>query len=373
MDLEQVMELVTAEDVTSILVDFGSSYPIPDNQGNLLFDTNVSHGGDSKHKLCYFLDSKKFYCYSRAYAMSLIDIIMFNLKTDFTGAFNWLKSFKGISSTIRRLGFGVSKETNDDLDFLDSYYLYRHENKMELKTYHDGVLSIFHDLYPASWREEGIEPRVAELFDIRFCFFRQACIIPYRDINGNLIGIRQRNFDEEQIKAGRKYIPAVIEGKTYSYPTSLTFYGIHEHQANIRKYKEAVIFESEKSVLLHSSYYESSNALGLGGSAFSKQQRQLLLDIGVESVVICLDKDYDDTKLDDKNSSDYKVFTAMVKKLKKMVHLLSPYMTVSVVLCFDDRLGLKDSPIDKGKAVYEGLYAYKHDVYDADELDVLLD
>lgn len=374
MDLEKLMELITEEDVISILTDFGSSYPILDNQGNLLFDTIVSHGGDSKHKLCYFLDSKKFYCYSRSYGTSLIDIIMFNLNTDFSSAFTWLKRFKGISSSAYgRVGFGVSKETNEDLDFLTSYDFKAYNQDVVLKTYNEDVLSIFHDMYPASWKKEGITPPVATLFDLKFCLIRNACIIPYRNLEGKLIGIRQRNFDTNQIHAGRKYIPATIEGTTYSYPVLQTFYGLYEHQDNIRKYKKAVLFESEKSVLLHSSYYENSVALGLGGSAFSKKQRQILADLGVEEVVICLDKDYDEERLKDKTSNDYRVFVGMVKKLKKMVAILSPYLSVSVVLCFDKRLDLKDSPIDKGKAVYESLYASKHVVCDADELDILLD
>lgn len=373
MDLDNVMELITTDDVTTILTDFGSSYPILDNQGNLLFDTNVSHGGDSRHKLCYFVDSKRFYCYSRGYGLSLIDIIMYNLNVEFSNALNWLKRFKGITSSFARLGFTTRKEVNEDFEFLNTYLPPSPPQEITLKTYNEGVLDIFHDLYPASWYEEGISPMVAETFDLRYCFNRHACIIPYRDTSGALIGIRQRNFKEEQVLAGRKYIPAIIEGVTYSYPTSLTFYGIYENQDHIRATKEVVIFESEKSVLLHASYYSSSNALGLGGSAFSKKQRQLLLDLGVESVVISLDKDYDEGMLNDKSSKDYHAYASMVKKLKKMVSLLSPYFKVSVILCFDDRLGLKDSSVDRGKETYEELYASKYVVCDAEELDILLD
>lgn len=115
MDLDNVMELITTDDVTTILTDFGSSYPILDNQGNLLFDTNVSHGGDSRHKLCYFVDSKRFYCYSRGYGLSLIDIIMYNLNVEFSNALNWLKRFKGITSSFARLGFTTRKEVTKQL------------------------------------------------------------------------------------------------------------------------------------------------------------------------------------------------------------------------------------------------------------------
>ena len=54
------------------------------------------------------------------------------------------------------------------------------------------------------------------------------------------------------------------------------------------------------------------------------------------------------------------------KKLKKITKMLSSYFTVNIVIDFDDRLELKDSPTDKGKEVFEQLLQDKITIIDAD-------
>ena len=53
MNRDELLELLTTEDVTKIMMELGSDYPTPDNQGNLYF-TTVCHGGNNK-KLLYYL------------------------------------------------------------------------------------------------------------------------------------------------------------------------------------------------------------------------------------------------------------------------------------------------------------------------------
>ena len=45
---------------------------------------------------------------------------------------------------------------------------------------------------------------------------------------------------------------------------------------------------------------------------------------------------------------------------------------LSIVMCFDDRLGYKDSPLDQGKAVYESLLQEREIMDEASQLDDLL-
>ena len=376
MDKEQLLELITIEEVIDLMLSFGSRHPLRDHQGNYIFNTVCHNGaGQGSHKLWYYPESRSFFCFSECGAMNIIDLAMKMLNLTFKEAFNYLCQYKGISAYqgVEQRGFHRESFENEDLEFLNRHLSVVETKTVELTVYDDNVLQLFHLCYPEEWFKEGITPETAEVFDLRYCFNRNAVIIPYRNQEGELIGIRQRNFDEEQVAAGRKYIPATIEKTTYRYPTSQIFYGIYQNQEAIRQAKEVVLVEGEKSVLLYNSYYPNrSIALAMGGSSFSINHRETLLGLGVERVVICLDKDYHTEQLEDLTSSDYKAFKGMVRRLKKMVGLLAPYCQVSIVMCFDDRLGYKDSPLDQGKSVYESLLKEREIIDEASQLDDLL-
>ena len=376
MDKEKLLELMTIEDIIDLMLSFGSNHPTTDKQGKYVFNTICHDGaGQGSHKLWYYTESKSFFCFSECGAMNIIDLTMKMLNMDFKEAFLYLCQYKGVSAyqVVEHRGFGRESFENEDFDFLDRHLSTIEVQEVELEVYDKSILQLFHLMYPDTWYEEGITPQSAEKFDVRFCFNRNAAILPYYNLKGELVGIRQRNFNSEQVEAGRKYIPATIEKTTYRFPTSQLFYGLYQNQEAIRQAKEVVLIEGEKSVMLYHSYYPNrSIALALGGSSFSITQRDTLLELGVERVVICLDKDYHQDKLNDKTSEDYKAFKGMVRRLKKMVGLLAPYCQVSVILCFDDRLGYKDSPLDRGKEIYEQLFVNRVVIDEADELDELL-
>ena len=64
MNRDELIELVTTEDVVEILKNLGSDNPRKDkNNDNALLFSTVCHGGNS-HKLYYYIDSKFFKCYT---------------------------------------------------------------------------------------------------------------------------------------------------------------------------------------------------------------------------------------------------------------------------------------------------------------------
>ena len=366
MDAKQLLDLITLDDITQILVSFGSASPIPDHQGNYYF-TTVCHGGDSQ-KLLFFSDTKQFYCFTECGSLSLFDVIANCLKADFKTAFQWLCQYKGVQVFDRgHLGFGKERIENEDLVFLNHYQTQPKPVKTCLPEYHKGILNLFYDLYPKSWAEEGVTEEVAQKFDLKYCFQRQAAIIPYLDKEGRLIGIRQRNFKEHEVLAGRKYIPLQAEGTCYRYPSSCTLFGIYENQANIKRYKRAILFEGEKSVFLMSSFFglDKDISLALGGMNLSHVQRQLLMDLGVETIVLALDKE-------NTNEWESKETKTYFKKLKKLATLLLPYFQVELILCWDDRLPFKASPIDKGKEIFTQLLNERYTLTDLSEFDQVI-
>ena len=78
MAVQDILEQITEEKILEIMEDLGSpvykrTIDRRTNQTCLWFRT-ICHGGDS-HKLCFFLDSKDFYCYTSCGRMTFFNCI----------------------------------------------------------------------------------------------------------------------------------------------------------------------------------------------------------------------------------------------------------------------------------------------------------
>lgn len=380
MDRDELMELVTTEDVIGILKDLGSANPIKDrNNGNALHFSTVCHGGDS-HKLYYYKDSKFFVCYTSCGSMSLFDLIMSVNNMTFAEAFSYICKYKNITNfDKKKKGLQKHETQNNDLSFLKLHLYKKDKQLVKLPSYNNYILNMFDNYMPLSWHEEGIKDEIAELFQIKFYINQFKCIIPHFDINGNLVGIRGRAFFKDEVENGKKYMPLTIQKLTYRYPMQYNLYGIFQNQYNIRKIKKAILFESEKSVMLYGSYFNQENniSLALCGMSFSLYQRDLLLSLGVEEVTICFDKQYQieliDDKNIDKNSKIWKEYENYIKRLIKISEMLIPYCNVAIVVSWDETLSYKDAPIDKSKKIFEELYRNRYYVNETQELREMID
>lgn len=181
-------------------------------------------------------------------------------------------------------------------------------------------------------------------FNIKYDGWNNCIIIPNFDYNGNLIGVRGRYFNPEDIQKG-KYRPIYRDKVLYNHPTGRTFYGIYENHNTIEKKKTCVIFEGEKAVLLYGSIYgvENNIALATLGQNITSDHIQYLLKMGVRNVILAYDTDYE----------DYKQLAEVEEKYTKKAKLLSPYFNVSVLMDYDFTLPYKSSPIEGGKDAFE--------------------
>jgi len=92
---EELLDLLTIEDITNILIDMGSEKPKVDEDKNLYF-TTICHGGN-KHKLHFFIDNKFFMCYTSCGTMSLFDLLMNVNNWNFRESFNYLAKYKKVN------------------------------------------------------------------------------------------------------------------------------------------------------------------------------------------------------------------------------------------------------------------------------------
>ena len=95
-------------------------------------------------------------------------------------------------------------------------------------------------------------------------------------------------------------------------------------------------------------YPNNNIALALSSSNLSQYQIDILKDLGVEEVIIALDKEYE------KSGTREEVVYAL-KVDKSLVSRLSLF-NVSVIWDFSGLINKKDSPLDRGKEVFNKLY-----------------
>ena len=356
MDRNELLEYLSIEKLKELMEQLGSEY-CKEEKGCFIF-SSICHSNPTSHKLYYYKESSTFHCYSACSCnYSIFDLIGQVLGLDFSDSFKYLANFLGISINQQKRKVGFNKTySNADLNFLRLQKNRSTYVTPKQQVYNDNVLNMFDKAITQDWREEGISLETAEKFELGFYINQNCMIIPVRNINGDLIGIRKRNYFKDELEQGRKYVPILIQNTLYNFPTNISLYGIYQNQNYIRKYKKVVLFESEKSVLKYDSIYKENIALSIFGMNFSRWQRDVVLSLGVEEVIIALDKQYIQEDIDNKaNKINYNEFTLYLKKIKKIVKMFEKQCNVLIVMDFYSLIEYKSSPIDCGKEIFETL------------------
>jgi len=354
---EKVKNMLTPQDIERFFVEvLHADSPATDSKGNLLFSTEICHGGDSPHKLVYFVDTKSFYCWTHCHAIDLFEITKRRLHLDsFKEAFDRVVSFfalKDENSEPR-----AREKITDDWDLLqriDDLSADLPEDEYVERVIPEALLDTYSPpCAPQEWIDDGIDPDVMAAFGIRVDASSQKIIIPHRNKEGKLIGIRGRSFDPFESQFA-KYAPVTLNGVLYNFPTGKYLFGLSQNAPMIRRMRKVVIYEGEKSVLQSASFYGIGNSYCVAtcGSTITEDQIDLLLELGVEEVVLGYDRDF----LGKRGDEDVKEYE---KKLYRVIQPLLPYFNVYVLFDYDHITGYKDSPTDKGREVFEALWKKK--------------
>ena len=357
LDVKDVLSKLTDENIVDIMIELGFNYPISSSHSNEKIYNSLCHeDGEHKNKLyCYHNENGyRFNCYICGFNGNIIDLIMHIKQCQFEEAFKLLKKVCNITYIAQdKTSFGELPLLSDDYWKLLKSYRTRRKQTPTLKVFCDKVLGLFTKEYHISWLKDFITTEAMSKFGIGYYYPQNAITIPHRDINGNLIGIRKRNLDKTLVDLGYKYMPMTIQKVEYTHPLMFNLYGLNENKEIIKKIKKVCIFEAEKSVLQVESYYPNNNwSLAMCGSSFSQYQKELILSLGIEEVIICVDKDWE-TTFDFK----YKLFK---KKYMTIAQKLAPFVNVYVVeKGMSESLGLKESPSDRGKETFEKLLKQK--------------
>lgn len=342
--LNQIRLNLTDKDIINIFQRLGiNNYDI--KQDYIIFPT-ICHNADAKNasmKLFYYKNTKLFHCYTDCGETFDIFRLLDKYYKTRNIKYNFQRDIIDFIKTDIQYLPGINFDT---LQYVSIAEKYERNKENVLKTISSNVLQSFTDYYAKEWLAEGITPQECKKFNIKFSISQNKIIIPHYNINGELIGIRGRALNEEEIKEKGKYRPITVQGQTYAHPLSLNLYGLNITKTAIKHKHYCVVFEGEKSVLLMEHYYGNDNvSVANCGSNFHKAQLNLLLKLGVSEIIIAYDKE--NTTVE--NSEKY------FDKLYKICDKYNNYCNFSFIYDRENLLEAKDSPIDKGPVIFEQL------------------
>lgn len=343
IDLKQLQNSLSDEYIIELVTELGSD-EYKDTSDAIIFKT-ICHNHDSDEaslKLYYYKKNKSFHCYTECGCN-------FNIYELFKRRYELL----GITYNFYKdIVLKIAKKTSIH-DMEDEFYdVYKsnldrykpHIIDVKLTAINPAILNTFSIFYTPEWKADGISEEAMKTFGIRYSISQNKIIIPHFNENNELVGIRGRALNPEDIAIG-KYMPIQIGEKIYSHPLGYNLYGLNLNKENIRKWKTAYLFEGEKSPMLFETYYgrEKNIAVATCGSNFSLYQFQLLRRAGAERIIIAYD-------------NEGKTWSEKEKQREKLVKICKRYNKECLMGFITDTsglLGLKDSPIDKGKETFE--------------------
>ena len=351
----KILDMITTSDIVQLVSKFGIPETSIRYYNNQLIMPTGCHNeiiGTAKHKLYYYEDSKKFHCYTCCGSMNPFEFVVQAYRT------RGIKySLSNAAIIIERIiqerlrdGFAVvTPPSNVKKEIEEDWH-------KSLTEYNPSIMNCFsrNKKYLKVWEKEGISFDAMDKFGIKFDMIRNRMVIPIYDDKGVFVGAKVRNFNQEDIENGRKYMPLIHNNEIYTYDKGKILYGLNFNKKNIKNAKRSIIFESEKSTILYESLYVGNKAVSIGGSNVSIYQAELLKQYKVETVVLALDNDY--SLLPNENGK-YDKYFGLYKMLKEANKLDAKGFNVEIVYDWEQSfLENKDAPIDKGREIWNKLY-----------------
>lgn len=348
MKAETVKETLTENDIFDLLDELGAD---PVRKHNQIYARTICHGGH-RHKLTYRPDLKIFKCWTGCnVSYDIFSLVGKLFNFDFSQSFIYVcKKFN-----ITMDNSGANNIITDPENFVDISFIKKFKVNKKPESVAEPIdkklLNSFYQLYHESWIEDGISIRSMKKFDILFSIRHNKIIIPHFDTDNRLIGIRGRALNQEEIDDGRKYMPIFHKGEVRKHLTGANIYGVNITKESIKKNNNTIIlFESEKSILqLDTMLPDMSIGGGISGSFLTDEQIKILQTLGVENVILGLDKEFMQNGTDEELFYKEKIKSGFIDKLL-------PYFHVSLLWDNQDLLNFKDSPTDRGLEVFQKLY-----------------
>ena len=372
-DKDEIKNQIAIDDILRLVAELGGE-PIMGNNGTFFTSRTICHNilGEGSRKLYYYDNTKLFQCFTDCGAsFDIYELVqkVKNINGEYKIYYNregnpvtreW-QLFDAVDFVAVYFGFSAETSEFEDIQFkLKDWELFDKYDKInqikeapkqivELKLYDDTILKHLPRPIIKSWESEGISRDVMLKRGIAYDPRTQSIVIPHYNIDGQLVGIRERTLIKEDEIYG-KYRPAILNGLMYNHPLGFNLYNLNNSKDAIKIIKKVIVFEGEKSPLLYASYFGIENDITVAccGSNLLNNQMQLLLSLGVEEVIIAFDKQFQE--IGDKE------WERLVKNYKTLYAKYGAYVQISFMFDKGNLLGYKDSPIDRGKDIFLKLF-----------------
>ena len=342
---DEVKEALELEDIYAILEHLEAD---PEYKDEVIVSRTICHGGDS-HKLYYYHPQKLFHCYTGdCGTFDIYELLNLTLGLSLNDAVNYIVTFFNLQWKVENDTLNNNEDIKLLKHFQDLHEIKVDNQQIELPNYDESVLLCLPQPRIANWEEEFITYDAIKYMGIKYDPIHGAIVIPHRDKDGRLVGIRQRTLVAEEEQWG-KYRPWRHGKKMYNHPLAFNLYGLDKAKDNIAKMRTALVIQAID-------YLGQRNNIAVAccGSNLSKYQVQQLIDCGARNLVIGFDADYSHVGDDD--------YWKVTDKLSKIYYNYSPYINISFLL---DKRGLilkdKQSPTDLGKQAF--MYLWENKVY----------
>lgn len=278
-DKSEIKNSLTTDDVYSLLQEWGADPEIT-NFG--ILSTTICHNnaGEGSKKLYFYENSNLFRCYTGCDAT--FDIFELTIKVmKIQKELEWDLN-EAVRFIARRFGIaGTEVDKTEDVR-LEDWKIINNYNRIQdislqnidatLKDYDISILKRFnYNVKIGPWLREDISQEILDYAFIGFYPGGDQITIPHFDINNRFIGLRGRTLCAEEAEKYGKYRPLKINNLLYSHPLGMNLYGLNWAKDNIKTFKKAIVFESEKSVLKYMSLFGIDNNISVAccGSSIS--------------------------------------------------------------------------------------------------------
>lgn len=234
--------------------------------------------------------------------------------------------------------FEDKSEKKDYLSFLRPVQKDRKQRKRkeklgykENRVLDESVMNRYFDYSHWEFYKDGIHPKTQKFFGVMFDRDSERIVYPIHNKQGDLIGVKGR-----YVGTNKRILDEIKYLFLYRCDKSIELYNLHRALLYILESDEVIVFESAKSCML-AWQWGYKNTVSMEGNELSPVQAMHLKQLGVNNIVFAYDKDMDMEHIK-KNAKQIR--SKVCKAIYDEVDLLEG----------------KDSPVDKGKDVWEKLY-----------------
>lgn len=355
-DKAYIKEQLSLEDIYQLLEEFGGE---PEYTSFGILSATICHNPpmQGSKKLYYYSNSSLFQCYSNCGSFDVFQLVVdvadiqWSKQYDLNMAVRWIANHFGISGAV----------IEEEVDSLEDWKVFEEYERVKevrpssreivLEEYDRTILNNFnYNVAITPWLKEGITQESLRKAQIGYYPGGDQITIPHFDKDGRFVGLRGRSLCQEDCDSFGKYRPIKVNGILYNHPLGMNLYGINWNKEAISIMRKAIVYESEKSVLLFGSYFgwENNCSVACCGSNISFYQMEELMRLGVEEMIIAFDRQFQSL-----GDNEFQKLKANLMKLKQRY---KNYLNISFIFDKEMITGYKDSPIDDGPEKFMKLF-----------------